>query len=116
MRYLFILQHSPYASSMARESLDMALATAAFDHHVQLLFVGDGVYQLLSNQHSDVKQLKNIEKTLKVLSLYEIEDVFADSQAVLERKLQTERLLATQMLNSSEMQTLIAQADVVLKL
>lgn len=46
MNCLFILRQSPYHGSLAREALDMALAFAAFDENVQLLFLDDGVFSI----------------------------------------------------------------------
>ena len=42
----------PYGNSLAREAIDIALATAAFDQALTLLFSEDGVFQLLDQQNS----------------------------------------------------------------
>ena len=78
---LMILRHSPYGSSLAGASLDAALASAAFEQPVDLLFVGDGVLQLQNNQDSTAQGLRNQGKVLASLPLYDIERVYADAEA-----------------------------------
>jgi tRNA 2-thiouridine synthesizing protein C len=78
---LVIVRHSPYSSSLARSGLDTALATAAFGQAVVLLFLGDGVLQLLPEQDSSAIEQRNVSKLLASLPLYDIESVFVDVEA-----------------------------------
>jgi tRNA 2-thiouridine synthesizing protein C len=78
---LVIVRHSPYGSSLARASLDTALAAAAFDQAVSLLFMGDGVLQLCADQDSQSIGVKNIGRLLTSLPMYDIEQVFVDAEA-----------------------------------
>lgn len=117
MTYLFLLSRSPYGSTLAREALDMALAAAAFEQNVQLAFIGDGVFQLLAEQQADIKQRKNIAKTLPVLGLYDIDDIYVDQDALQTRGLITEDILPqAKPLNMQQLQQLISQADTVMSL
>ena len=68
---LVVVRHSPYGSSLARASLDVALAAAAFEQPVKLLFMGDGVLQLLPGQDSQAIGQKNIGRLLLVWTKYE---------------------------------------------
>ena len=70
-----VVRHSPYGSSLARASLDVALAAAAFEQPVKLLFMGDGVLQLLPEQDSRAIGQKNIGRLLSSLPLYDIDMV-----------------------------------------
>jgi tRNA 2-thiouridine synthesizing protein C len=79
---LVVLRKTPYGSSLSRSALDVALATAAFDQPVNLLFIGDGVLQLLSTQNSTGIERKNIAKILASLPLYDIETLFVDAGAL----------------------------------
>lgn len=79
---LVVVRHSPYGSSLARASLDVALAAAAFEQPVKLLFMGNGVLQLLPEQDSQAIGQKNIGRLLSSLPLYDIEIVYADAEAV----------------------------------
>ena len=78
---LVIVRHSPYGSSLARASLDTALAAAAFDQAVSLLFMGDGVLQLCADQDSRAIGVKNIGQLLASLPMYDIEQVYVDAEA-----------------------------------
>jgi tRNA 2-thiouridine synthesizing protein C len=80
-RLLLIIRHSPYGSSLARASIDVALAAAAFDQAVSLLFVGDGVLQLLPDQDTEEQGVRNLGKLLASLPLYDIEQVYVDAEA-----------------------------------
>lgn len=117
MRYLFLLRQSPYGSTLAREALDMALATAAFDQHVQLAFINDGVYQLMNEQKSDIKQRKNISKTLEALNLYDINEIYADAESIKDRGLDGANLFQqAQIVDTQTIKQLIQQADTVITL
>ncbi len=78
---LVIVRHSPYGSSLGRTSLDAALALAAFEQPVEVLFMGDGVLQLLPDQDSAAIGVKSIGKLLGSLPLYEIPSVYVDADA-----------------------------------
>jgi tRNA 2-thiouridine synthesizing protein C len=80
-RLLLLIRHSPYGSSLARASLDVALAAAVFDQAVSLLFTGDGVLQLLPDQDSEAQGVRNLGKLLASLPLYDIEQVYVDAEA-----------------------------------
>lgn len=79
---LLLIRHSPYGSSLARASIDVALAAAAFDQAVSVLFVGDGVLQLLPDQDTGEKGARNLGRLLASLPLYDIEQVYVDAEAV----------------------------------
>jgi tRNA 2-thiouridine synthesizing protein C len=80
-RLLLLIRHSPYGSSLARASIDVALAAAAFDQAVSLLFVGDGVLQLVPDQDTQQQGVRNLGKLLASLPLYDIEQVYVDAEA-----------------------------------
>ena len=86
-RLLLLIRHSPYGSSLARASIDVALAAAAFDQAVSLLFIGDGVLQLLPEQETQAQGVRNLGKLLASLPLYDIEQVFVDAEAAERYKL-----------------------------
>lgn len=78
-KLLVVIRHTPYGSSLGRASLDAALAMAAFDQAVDLLFVGDGVLQLSPGQDSQAIGVKNIGKLLGSLPFYDIESVYVEA-------------------------------------
>jgi len=46
----FIIRHAPYGNHFAQESLDAILASSVYGQILTLIFMGDGVLQLLENQ------------------------------------------------------------------
>lgn len=117
MQQLFILRQAPYQSSLAREALDMVLATAAFDQKVQLLFLADGVFQLQHQQQAERLQQKNIEKTLQAFSLYDIDDIFYCQRSAQQRGLEDSALFSHAVaMDNDQCQQLIAAADKIISL
>ena len=109
---LVIVRHTPYGSSLGRTSLDAALAMAAFDQPVQLLFLGDGVLHLLPEQDSHAIGVKNIGKLLAALPLYEIASVYVDAGAVQRHGLDLELApLPCQALDPSGIRALMTDSD-----
>tara|TARA_R110002072_G_scaffold121598_2_gene255495 strand:- start:3968 stop:4339 length:372 start_codon:yes stop_codon:yes gene_type:complete len=88
---LIVIRHSPYGSSLAKAAVDVALATAAFDQLVDLLFSGEGVLQLMPDQDSHVMNKQNIGRQLASLPLYDINHVYVDAQAAERYQLDTTR-------------------------
>ena len=109
---LITLRRPPYGHSLSRAGLDLALAAAAFDQEVALLFLGDGVLQLLAEQDSSGIGLRNQGKTLSSLPLYDVETVYADAQALQRYGIPETALPATvQLLDPIAMQALLTGAD-----
>lgn len=114
---LFILQRAPYGDSTTRETLDAALAAAAFEQNVQLLFIGDGVWNLLLEQNADCINSKDTGKMLQALNYYDIEAVFSDNTSLQERGLSADNLaIAVKNLNDDAVKNLVRAADCVIAL
>lgn len=110
MQHIAIIQrHSPFNSSAGREALDLALALAAVEHQLTLIFCGDAVYQLLPvSQQSDFP-LKRYQQSFKLFELYDIEQVYVCQQSLTERQLASDVLaLPAKPVNAIELQQLLA--------
>lgn len=92
MKPLFIHHTTPYDSHNAQESLDALLVMAAFGQNPSVLFQGDGVWQLLANQHSEIMGKPSIIAQLSALELYDVSDVYVDEQSLISRGLAVEQL------------------------
>lgn len=113
-KILFVMRHAPYGNSLAREGLDALLACAAFEQKVSVLFLNDGVFQLLKNQQSDAIEQKSLEKSLTALPLYDVNELFADQQSLIERQLDEEQLcLPVTTLSVEQINTLFQQQDTI---
>lgn len=112
---LVVVRQPPYGSSLARASLDTALAGAALEQPVSLLFMGDGVLQLLPDQQSEAIGVKNIGRLLGSLPLYDIESVYIDAGAAARYQLETSDLvLPVTPMDPAAMRGLINDCDHVI--
>ena len=84
-RLLLVLRRAPYDSGRSKAALDLAMAFSVFDLPVDLLFLGDGVWQLLGGQDTAATVTKNVQKTLSSLPLYDIEVLYAEAEALTDR-------------------------------
>jgi tRNA 2-thiouridine synthesizing protein C len=109
---LIVLRHSPYGSSLAKASMDVALATAAFSQIVDLLFLGDGVLQLQPDQDSQRLGLKNIGRQLSSLPLYDINCVYVDAEAAARYNMDLSRApIDTRVVDQSELHQFMVGYD-----
>ncbi len=105
----------PYGQGQAHAALDVALAFAAFDQAISLLFLDQGVLQLLSAQQSEFIGQKNIAKILSSLSLYGIEHVYADEQAMNRLGLTADKCVVdVKLLDQAQIHQLHDSASVIL--
>ncbi len=105
---LAIIRHTPYGNSLARTAIDVSLANAAFDQPVELLFMGDGVLQLLPAQDTTALGRKNLARLLASLPLYGIEQVYADAEAAALHRVDLEQSpVATMPLEAAAMRALL---------
>ncbi len=79
---LIVVRRSPYGSSLARTSLEVALSGATFEQDIGVLFMGNGVFHLLPGQDTDTLGVRNIAKLIASFPLYELESLFADKAAL----------------------------------
>lgn len=114
-KILFLNRHGPFGSTAGREALDAALIAAAFDQQVSLLFVDDGVLQLVKNQSDAGGALKDVSPAFKSLGLYEIESVYVDGDSLAARGLAADDLLVpVVVLDVEGVRALIEAQDAVL--
>ena len=110
-----VLTRPPYGSSLAREAIDLALAAAVYNQQVSLYFIGDGVWQLLAQQHTDKLAAKNHGKLLDSLELYGIENIFIEQQALAARDIGSEDIAPLgEIISQQQIAVRIADAETVL--
>ncbi|MCE9678481.1 sulfurtransferase complex subunit TusC [Shewanella sp. AS1] len=110
-----IFRHAPHGSAACREALDFALLSASFEQQISLLFVDEGVLNLLDAQLPELIGGRDFIKTLKALPLYEIDEVYACQDSLAKRGLnQLPASLAVDLLDTNAIKALLSQADEVL--
>lgn len=113
--YLVLQRHPPYSTQAANESLDIALGFAVMDQACALLFIDDGVYQLMRTQSPNAQ--KNLAKHFAALPMYGIDQVFCDHDSLHARNIDTSLLLpGIQIVETSYTQQLLAEAVQVFSL
>ncbi|MEP0202581.1 MAG: DsrE family protein [Halioglobus sp.] len=106
-----IITHAPYQGTLARAGLDAALAAAAFEQPVQLIFSGHGIYSLLE-QDTKAAGTRSISKLIASLPLYDIEPVYAEAAAIAQLGINADALPAgTQVVDKQAIAALIDRAD-----
>jgi len=111
-KLLIVLRQSPYSSSKAREALDLALVAAAFNQPVSMLFMDDGVYQLVAGQDADLLGMKSLEKVLPMLPMYELENIYAEAASLQQRGVDpTHSPIPLKVLDNDLLRTLFAEHD-----
>lgn len=83
---LFIMQATPYGSSVAAEGIDALLAAGAFEQNPGVLFIADGVFQLLREQ-SPRDGARNIGKKLQALPMYDIDQIYVCQESLTARQI-----------------------------
>jgi tRNA 2-thiouridine synthesizing protein C len=71
---LFIFYHPPLQNLKAREGVEALLACAAFDQRPKVMFIDQGVLQLIPQ--NDNPGLKNLNKMVQALEIYGVESIF----------------------------------------
>ncbi|WP_444901729.1 sulfurtransferase complex subunit TusC [Microbulbifer sp. SSSA007] len=82
---LALCRTAPYGSALAREGLEAVLASAAMEQEVDLLFIGDGIFQLLGNQSPEKIQQKSQRRNLLALPMFGLEQFYVCASSLAER-------------------------------
>ena len=112
---MFVNRKAPYGTIYALESLEVVLITATFDQDVSLVFIDDGVYELVKGQQTKAIGIKNHSKTYRALDGYDVEKLYVDRASLDQRGLTEKDLLVpVEVLDTEEMGQLMAEQDVIL--
>ncbi|QYK03073.1 sulfurtransferase complex subunit TusC [Shewanella psychrotolerans] len=110
-----IFRHSPHGKANSREALDFALLSASFEQIVSVIFVDDGVLNLLPNQMPSKIGCRDFISTFKALSLYDIEDVFVCETSLVSMGLTTQDcFIDVEALSNEQIKQRLKKADEVL--
>lgn len=89
-----ILHTQPSGSSpVGQEALECAFAFASLEIEVALFFQGDGIWQLLSGQQTEVNGFKNHSKSYASLSFYDITTIYACEESLKQRNVNDTNLV-----------------------
>ena len=112
---MFVNRKAPFGTIYALESLEVVLIAATFDQDVSLVFIDDGVYELVKGQDSKAIGIKNHSRTYRALDGYDVEKLYVERESLEARGIAEDQLLVdVEVLSSAQMGELMAQQDVVL--
>ncbi len=124
---MIVNRRAPHGTIYALESLEVALAAAAFEQKVSLAFVDDGVYQLRRGQNTSGTGLKNISQMFPALADFDVTDIYVEKESLAARGLGMEDLLhlvyedddgaekeSLHLLGSQELAAVFASQNIVL--
>jgi tRNA 2-thiouridine synthesizing protein C len=113
LTYLF--RSAPHGSAAGREGVDALLAASAYCEDISVIFVGDGVYQLLNGQQPETILSKDYAPMLKLFDLYDIEQVYVCRASLADRGLaQADLIIDAKPLERAELKALLQKAGKLL--
>jgi tRNA 2-thiouridine synthesizing protein C len=115
-KILFISRSAPYGEIKAKEALDATLAASVYEQELSLMFMDDGVFQLLKGQQGELIAQKNFNKMLSALPIYGVDNIFVHDESLAQRSLtKTDLILdSIKIISSREVGELFAQQDQLL--
>ena len=90
---MFIQRRAPHGTNYAHEGLEAALMSAAFEQDVALVFMDDGVFQLIAGQDTAALGVKNFTAAFGALGDYEVHKVLVEKESLLARGLTAGQLM-----------------------
>ena len=114
-KFCYVNRKAPYGTVYALESLEMVLIAAAFDQDVSVVFMDDGVYQIIKDQETDGIGIKNFSKTYRALEGYDVENLYVSKESMEERGLtEDDFLVDVDVLDQAALSALLAEQEVVI--
>lgn len=112
---MFVNRRAPHGTLYALEALDAVLVAGALDQKVSLVFMDDGVYQLVRDQKTEGVGLKNFARAYRALGDYDVRDVYVELESMQARGLRIDDLvIPASLITAKSLGALMAQQDVVL--
>ena len=127
-KFMYLNRRAPYGTIYAWESLEVVLIGAAFDQEVSLMFVDDGVYQLVKGCDTSESDMKNFMPTYRTLGDYGVRHMYVDQASLEARGLTNDDLIEVawedweteeevdnivEAVDSAKVTELMAESDVV---
>ena len=114
-KFMYVNRRAPHGTIYAQECPEVVLIGAAFDQDVSMVFLDDGVYQILKNQDTSDIGTKNFSKTFRALEMYDVEKLYVEKESMDLRGLNEKDLnVPVEVKTSEEIGRLMEQQDVIL--
>ena len=114
-KFMFVNRKAPYGTIHALESLEVVLIAATFDQDVSLVFLDDGVYELIKGQNSKGIGIKNFSPTYRALEGYDVEKLYVERESLEARGLgEDDLLVGVKVVAAAELSRLMDETDVLI--
>jgi tRNA 2-thiouridine synthesizing protein C len=114
-KIMFLNRRAPHGTIYALEGLEVVLAASAFDQNVSLVFMEDGVYQLVKGQDTKGVGLKNFANTYRALADFDVRHLYVEMESLQERSLSANDLIVpVEIVETKRLGELMEQQDVIL--
>lgn len=112
---MFLNRRAPHGTIYALEGLEVVLAASAFDQNVSLVFMEDGVYQLVKGQDTKGIGVKNFARTYRALADFDVRHLYVEMESLRERSLSANDLMVpVEIVETKRLGELMEQQDVIL--
>lgn len=109
------MRTAPHNGVQLQEKLDVILTAAAFDQHVALLFLDDGVFQLKKRQQPEKYGLKDTASVFNALEIYDVHDLYTEVESLQDRGLKPVDLsLSVKEFYRKEINSLMQEYDLII--
>lgn len=114
---LLVNRCSPWTGLAARETLDIALAGGAFDLPISMLWLDEGVWQLVGEQQPQQLEQKNLPAQLSALPMFGVEQLYVAQHSLEQRSLTAaDLMLEVTLVDTEQIAQLIQQHQQVLSI
>tara|TARA_A100000164_G_scaffold354024_1_gene361190 strand:+ start:697 stop:1053 length:357 start_codon:yes stop_codon:yes gene_type:complete len=112
---LIRMSKSPLSGLTSGEQLETAMVAATFEQEVSILFIGEGVFNLLPAKETKEVEGYNIGKMLLALPTFEVNDLFVCERSLDHRQIEVSSLPKNvRVIAFEEQRRLFETTDVVL--
>jgi tRNA 2-thiouridine synthesizing protein C len=111
---LLVFRHAPYGNALAREGLEAALACGAMGAKTSVLYINEGVWQLVEPQNSSAIDCKNQAAMASALPLYDVDAIWVDEDSLKQRNLTNADINAGTIINHPRVQALLTSSKSIL--
>lgn len=114
-KFLYVNRKAPYGTVYALESLEVVLIGAAFEQDVSVVFMDDGVFEIVKGQDTAGIEMKNFSPTYRALEMYDVEKLYVTKESLDARGLTEDDLLVdVTVMSAAELADLMEEQDVIL--
>jgi len=123
---LCLHRHGPYGTVYAQEGLEVAMITGAFEQHIALALVDDGVFLLRRGQDTHGLEMKRFTAAFGAAGDFGVRYIYVESESLAARGMSPEALVVVpedsesgqgnivQTVSSTELSEIIGAQDVIL--